>query len=60
MPVDLSRADGEREELPLLCDGGCGSGGGVPAVFAVPAGVFAGDAGVDGDFGDGFTRLAAD
>lgn len=60
LPVDLSRADGEREELPVLCDGCCSGGSRISAVFALPAGMFAGDTGVDGNFGNGFAGSAAD
>ena len=50
LSVDLSCADREGKECAVFCYcGGCGRGR-VSALFAVPAGVFAGDAGVDGDF----------
>jgi hypothetical protein len=46
--------------LPILRDGGCGGGGRVSAVFALPAGVFAGDAGVEWDFEYRFASFAVD
>ena len=60
LPLDLSGADGQREELSLLSDGGCGGGSGIPSVPALPAGVFAGNAGVAGHVEHGGAGAAID
>jgi hypothetical protein len=47
---DLSCADGEGEELPLLSHGGCGGGSGIPPVFALSAGELSGNSGLAGNY----------
>lgn len=59
LPVDLPRADGEREKCAVFCDRRRCCGSGISAVSALQAGMFARDAGVDGDVEYGFPRAAA-
>jgi hypothetical protein len=60
LPVDLSCADGEREKCAVFRDRSRCCGSGISAVPALQAGIFTGDAGVDGDVEYGFSRAAAD
>ena len=60
LPPGLSGPFAQRGEHPLLSDG-CGRGRSrTPSLPAMPPRVFAGNAGMAGDFSHGVSRLAAD
>jgi hypothetical protein len=60
LPVDLSCAHGEREKCAVFRFRSSCCGSGISAVPALQAGVFTGDAGVDGDVEYGLSRAAPD
>ena len=49
LPFDMPGAYSQGEELPLLCHGRCGCGGGLPPLSSMPARSFAGHSGVAGN-----------
>jgi hypothetical protein len=60
LSADLSGATAETRELQICSDCGGGAGGGVSALFAMPAGELAGSGCVARNVGDGVASIEAD
>jgi hypothetical protein len=60
LPFDLSSSYGKRKEHPVFSECVCGRGSRLSALSAMPAGEFAGNSGMAGNFSDGFAGFAPD
>src|ERR1044072_2907945 len=60
LPPNLPCTYSQRKKRPLLPNGRSGGGNGVPSLSAMPAGMFARNSGLAGNFEHGFESFAPD